>query len=125
MNPMSLAGARILIVEDSFIVADSLKDLLTAYGGSVSGMVPEIEKALAVIAEGTTDFAILDIDLKGTNVAPLARELRRRGIGFLFLSGYSDENLVPEDLRGILRLDKPVEPERLVEAILQGLGGAG
>jgi two-component SAPR family response regulator len=122
MKPLSLAGVRVLIVEDNFIVADSLKDLVTAYGGVVAGMVPDIEKALAATADGSADVAILDIDLKGTNVAPLARRLGQSGVGFVFLSGYSDESLLPEDLRGRPRLDKPVEPERLIRTILQVLG---
>lgn len=121
MEPISLEGARILIVEDSFIVADSLRELVTAYNGSVAGMAPDLDEALVVAAGGPVDCAVLDIDLKGTNVAPLARELRRRGIGVVFLSGYSDENLLPEDLRTLPRLDKPVEPERLIAVILRTL----
>jgi two-component SAPR family response regulator len=117
-KPLSLDGLRVLIVEDSFIVADSLKELVTAYGGAIAAMVPDLEKALAASADRSVDVAILDIDLKGTNVAPLAHRLQELGVGFVFLSGYGDENLLPEDLRGRPRLDKPVEPERLIRAVL-------
>jgi two-component SAPR family response regulator len=125
MKQLTLEGARVLIVEDNFVVADSLKVLVTAYGGKVAGMVPDIERALAAAADGAVDVAILDIDLKGTSVDPLARHLGERGIGFVFLSGYGDESILPEDLRGRPRLDKPVEPERLIETLLEVLGRGG
>ena len=119
---MTLEGLRVLIVEDNFIVADSLKELVTAYGGAVAAMVPDLEKALAASDERSIDVAILDIDLRGTNVAPLARRLHEQGVGFIFLSGYGDENLLPEDLRSRPRLDKPVDPDRLIRALLEVTG---
>jgi two-component SAPR family response regulator len=85
-------------------------------------MVPDLEKALAASDERAVDVAILDIDLRGTNVAPLARRLRQQGVGFVFLSGYGDENLLPEDLRARPRLDKPVDPDRLIRALLEVTG---
>ena len=119
---VSLDGLRVLIVEDNFIVADSLKELVTAYGGAVAAMVPDLEKALAACDERAVDVAILDIDLRGTNVAPLARRLHELSVGFVFLSGYGDENLLPEDLRARPRLDKPVDPDRLIRALLEVTG---
>jgi two-component SAPR family response regulator len=121
-DSVSLDGLRVLIVEDNFIVADSLKELVTAYGGAVAAMVPDLEKALAAAEERPVDVAILDIDLRGTNVAPVARRLHDQRVGFIFLSGYGDENLLPEDLRGRPRLDKPVDPDRLIRALLEVTG---
>jgi hypothetical protein len=95
---------------------------VTAYDGVVAAMVPDIERALAASADGRVDVAILDIDLRGTSVDPLARHLQERGIAFVFLSGFGDDTLLPEDLRSRPRLDKPVEPECLIEAMLRVLG---
>jgi DNA-binding LytR/AlgR family response regulator len=115
----------VLIVEDNFVVADSLRELVTAYGGSVSAMAPDVKQASHAARRCDADVALLDIDLKGENVTPLARELRRLGIASIFVSGYADEDLLPQDLRSLPRLDKPVDPERLIELMLKILGRDG
>jgi two-component SAPR family response regulator len=71
-----------------------------------------------LLADAPVDIAVLDIDLNGTSVVPLAEHLRARGIPFVFLSGYCDEDLLPQHLRGRPRFDKPVEADRLVRAML-------
>ena len=118
MNPHSLAGTSVLIVEDTYVVADALRYLIDGYGGSVSAIVPSLPRAFEALAAGPVDIAVLDINLNGTSVVPLAEHLRRLGIPFVFLSGYCDEELLPEHLRAHPRLEKPVEAERLVRAML-------
>jgi CheY-like chemotaxis protein len=117
-SPEVLGGLRILIVEDNFMVADSLKELMTAYGASVAAMVPSAAAALAAIEGQRIDVAILDIDLKDGKVDPLADRLIEHGIPFLFLTGFGDDSMLPPRLRGMPRLDKPVESERLIEELL-------
>ena len=119
MSTLALGGARILIVEDNFVVADALRYLIDGYGGSVSAIVPSVERALEALDAGRVDVAVLDINLNGTSVVPLAEHLLARGIPFVFLSGYGGEELLPEHLRSHPRFDKPVEAERLVRALLQ------
>jgi two-component SAPR family response regulator len=118
MNVLSLGGASVLIVEDNFVVADALRYLIDGYGGSVSAIVPNLQRAHEALAAGPVDIAVLDINLNGTSVVPFAEHLRARGVPFVFLSGYGGEELLPEHLRGHPRFDKPVEAERLVRAML-------
>jgi two-component SAPR family response regulator len=118
MSTLSLQGTRVLIVEDNFVVANALKYLIDGYGGSVSAMVPTLERAYEALAAARVDIAVLDINLNGTSVVPLAEHLRAKGVPFVFLTGYGDEALLPEHLRGEPRFDKPVEAERLVRAML-------
>jgi CheY-like chemotaxis protein len=117
MSPATLNGLRILIVEDNFVVADSLRFVIGGYGGAVSAIAPTIDKALAALATAPIDVAILDINLAGTNVAPFAEHLQARGVPFVFLTGYGDAELLPEALRDAPRFDKPVHAERLVAAL--------
>ena len=119
MTPLSLRDIRILIVEDNFVVADALRYLIDGYEGRVTAIVPTLERAFAAVAAGPVDVAVLDINLKGTSVVPFAEHLRNAGIPFVFLSGYRDEELLPEPLRTYPRFDKPVEPERLVATLHQ------
>ena len=85
---------------------------------AVTAIVPSVERALDVLTEGEVDVAVLDINLLGASVVPLAEYLRARGVPFLFLTGYGTGELLPEHLRGHPRLDKPVDAERLVRAML-------
>jgi DNA-binding NtrC family response regulator len=114
MNEASLRGARVLIVEDNYVVADALRFLLEGYQCQVTAMAPNLEQAFAAVAAAPIDVAILDINLNGTSVVPLADYLGERGLRFVFVSGYGDVDLLPEHLRGRPRLDKPVEGERLM-----------
>src|SRR5262245_62224655 len=118
MTPLSLAGTSVLIVEDTYVVADALRYLIDGYGGSVSAIVPSLPRAFEALAAAPVDIAVLDINLNGTSVVPLADHLRTKGVPFVFLTGYGDEALLPEHLRGQPRFDKPVEAERLVRAVL-------
>jgi len=115
----TLKGTRILIVEDNFVVADALRFMLTGYDGIVTAIVPNRERALAALAAHPVDVAILDINLNGTSVVPLAEELRTHAVPFVFLTGYGDEEVLPEHLRTHPRFDKPVEPGRLVDCLLE------
>jgi len=117
MTAPSLEGTSILIVEDNFVVADALKYLITVYEGSVAAIAPTVERALEALAAAPVDVAVLDINLKGQSVVPLADHLQAQGIPFLFVTGYADAQMLPERLREHPRLDKPVDAERLVLAI--------
>ncbi len=70
-----------------------------------------------MLARAPIDVAVLDINLSGINVAPLAEHLRTKGIPFVFLTGYGDAELLPEALRDAPRFDKPVNADRLVQAL--------
>ena len=118
MTELSLKGVRVLIVEDNYVVADALRYLIDGYDGAVTAIVPSVERALEALAANPVDIAVLDINLHGASVVPLAEHLRAQGVPFVFLTGYGDAELLPEDLRDRPRFDKPVQAERLVEALL-------
>ena len=118
MQPLSLDGLRILVVEDDYVLADALRFLLDGYGGTVAAIAPSVERALQALAAVTVDIAVLDINLHGANVAPLADHLLRLGVPFVFLTGYADAEVLPEHLRTQPRFYKPVQGDALVEAMI-------
>jgi CheY-like chemotaxis protein len=118
----SLDGLRVLVVEDNFVVADSLRTLILAYGGQVAAMVPSVADALPLLDETAIDVAILDIHLKGDKVDRLADRLLEDGIPFLFVTGYGDGSVLPQHLRDLPRLDKPVDPDLLLATLASVLG---
>jgi len=113
-----LKGKSILLVEDEFLLAIQLEDLLESRGGTVRGPYRTLDEAMEAAKRDDFDFAILDINLNGTLVYPLADDLLARGIPFLFLTGYSLANL-PERFRAVTRLSKPCDPNLLI-ATLRG-----
>ena len=109
--------ARVVVVEDSFPVADSLKYLLESGGYEVVGMAGNVRTALELIAAAPFDIAVLDINLRGEHVIPVADAIRKLGKPVIFLSGYGDVGLLPARLRDLPRLEKPVDLEALCRAV--------
>jgi DNA-binding response OmpR family regulator len=107
---------RILIVEDEFLVAMHLEDLLGEMGHHVVACAARMDKALKIAVEGDIDFAILDINLGGVKSYAVADALRRRSIPFLFASGYGPDGL-PGEYSNVITLRKPYEPGELGRAI--------
>ena len=101
-----LTGLRVLVVEDRTLVAMELEDILTALGCAVVGPVGNLEAAVKLAHEAELDAAVLDVDLDGDKVFPVAEVLRKRDIPFIFSTGYGGA-MIPAEWRGPLRLDKP------------------
>lgn len=112
-----LDGVRVLIVEDAFLVADSLRTLIDAYGGSVEAMVPSTGKAFEALEKIEVDVAILDIHLKGGKVYPFAEHLADSDIPFVFVTGYGEDPELPKRLANIPKLEKPVDCDRLLDVL--------
>lgn len=91
VTPPELAGKKVLIVEDELLVALLLEDFLLDMGCSTVGPCGSIESALEAARDWTFDLAVLDVNLDGEQVYPVAEILAQRHIPFLFLSGYGDE----------------------------------
>lgn len=120
-NP--LAGRRILIVEDEYYLAEDLAQAVRAAGGAVVGPVGNIEEAQARVAEGGFDCAVLDMNLHGQFVFPVARQLQGAGVPFLVATGYNSAAL-PPDLGSERRIEKPLDERKVIEAIAGILGEA-
>lgn len=113
-GPDYLGPCRILVVEDEAMVAMLVEDQLLEAGASVLGPAPSLAAALALLdrAEGC-DAAVLDVNLRGESVVPLADALVRRGVPFLFMTGYGDtDGLGPYARMPVLA--KPFDPLELV-----------
>lgn len=113
------SGLRILVVEDELLLAMALDDALTALGCIVS-KTPRVSEALRLAATEAIDGAILDVNIAGQESYPLAHELARRGIPFVFVTGYEASRL-PSEHRGRPMLRKPFRPadlERVMAAAL-------
>ena len=117
------ARARLIVVEDSFTVANSLKYLLETAGCEVVGMAGNVRAALDLVDTKAFDLALLDIDLHGEQVTPVAEAVLRRGRSVIFLSGYGEAEVLPPQLRRLPRLEKPVEEKELLARIEQALAG--
>jgi len=117
-----LQGLRILIVEDNFLVAENLRELLSRCGCDVVGPAPRVEQALSLVAGNELDGALLDINLGDDDCFPIAAALRARDVPFLFLTGYDDQTMIPAEYRQAPRLSKPVDEGRLVATARQMFG---
>jgi DNA-binding response OmpR family regulator len=110
------ARKRVMLVEDEFLLSAVLSADLQDFGYDVLGPYPTLSRGMEAVESESFDGAILDINLKGEMVYPLAEELLRRGIPFLFLSGYEAANM-PAAFRGHARLAKPANPAVLLRAV--------
>jgi DNA-binding response OmpR family regulator len=108
---------RILIVEDEYLVAAELSDILTAEGHTIVGLAASPDEVIGILSNGSIcDLAILDANLAGSSISPVATALERRSIPFIVVSGYSQwELLLP--LRKAPFVPKPVRREALLTAV--------
>jgi DNA-binding response OmpR family regulator len=114
---VSSAGApRILVVEDEVLLTLSLEDDLRDAGLFMLGPYTTLELALQASRSESFDLALLDVNLRGEAVFPLADELIARNIPIVFLTGYGGADL-PERFRALPRLQKPYEPSLLVRQL--------
>lgn len=89
----SLQGLRVLVVEDETLVAMLVEDYLTEIGCTVTASVRRTDKALEVIASKELDAAVLDVNVAGTDVSPVAEALSEQNIPFIFASGYGGNGI--------------------------------
>lgn len=118
----NLAGRRILVVEDSPVVAPFTADLLGELGCTVVGPAPNMASARGLIDEAEFDAAIMDVHIRGERVFALCEALEVRRIPFVLTSGYADWDM-PEQWADRPRLQKPYTMDQ-VERCLTALLGA-
>ncbi|HEX2726407.1 MAG TPA: response regulator [Beijerinckiaceae bacterium] len=116
----ALAGRRVLVVEDEYFVADDIARALHQLGADVVGPFASRDEALACFfSDDDVDIAVLDINVRGEMIYPLAEALRERGVPFVFATGYAEASL-PSTYRNIPRWEKPFDPKALAD-VLPGL----
>lgn len=122
MTTDSLAGRRILVVEDEMLIAAMIEETLQDLGCHVVGPVSKLDAALRLSCEEALDAAVLDVTIRGGQVYPVAEQLLARNIPFVLASGYGEWAL-PASLRDRPHLAKPFTPQDL-EAQVRRLCGA-
>jgi CheY-like chemotaxis protein len=112
----STAGPpSILIVEDETLLAMMLEDVFTDIGWMVTAAAT-VPQALDLIGDGRIDVALLDVNLAGHEVFPVADALALRGIPFVFATGYGPTGIRP-DLRANLIITKPYRVAEVLQQV--------
>ena len=119
-----LRGARILIVEDEYYLADDLASALRSAGAEIVGPAGTLEEAQAFVEGDGFDCAVVDMNLRGDMAFPIADRLREAGIPFLIATGYNEASL-PERFADVPRVEKPSDTRTVVEAIPALLAAEG
>jgi CheY-like chemotaxis protein len=109
-------GLRLLIVEDEYFLAQDLADQFQNLEVEVVGPAGTVAEALRVLASSEVQGAILDVNLRGERVYPVADMLRQRNVPFIFASGYGSE-LEPTEYANVPRCIKPVDFAILARAL--------
>jgi CheY-like chemotaxis protein len=117
-GPMS--GMTVLVVEDDFIVAYDMQMMLEEQGARVLGPASSLEEAQELVRKERPTVAVLDVNLNGDYVFPLAAELLAKEVPFLFATAYADdERMFPQATRSAPRLAKPVLPNVLIAQLMR------
>ncbi len=110
------ASKRVLIVEDELMIRMLLEGMLTDLGHSVAAEAGGLDEAISLAKQAEFDVAVLDVNLNGTPVTPVVEILVKRGLPFIFASGYGQRGL-PEAYRTAPILQKPFQADALDAAI--------
>jgi CheY-like chemotaxis protein len=121
--PRTAGGKRVLVVEDELMIRMLLEGMLTDLGHTVAAEAGSIEEALSLAKQGDFDVAVLDVNLNNQPITPVAEALVKRGVPFVFASGYGQRG-VPEAFRQSPTLQKPFQIEALAQAIDAALAKA-
>jgi DNA-binding response OmpR family regulator len=104
---------RLILIEDNFPIAEGLKYLVESAGYTVVATAGSVADGLTIAGATDFDVALLDIDLRGESVAPVAEKALTRGKSVIFLSGYGETDMLPQRFQTLPRLEKPVDSEAL------------
>jgi CheY-like chemotaxis protein len=106
----------VLVVEDESLVFWMVEDMLRDLGCEIAASASSVREALVVVETGEFDIALLDVNLAGEKVFPVAEALLGRAIPFVFTTGYGIEG-IREDLRKNPVIAKPFTAEDLEKAM--------
>ncbi len=115
--PSHLLGRTVLLVEDEMMIAWDMEQTLTAAGMRVLGPAASVDSALDLIKGQRPDAAILDLNLRGELVTPVARRLRELGVPFVLSTAYNHLRGDDAEFSGIENLGKPLASSRCVEVL--------
>jgi CheY-like chemotaxis protein len=112
----ALTGKQILVVEDEYLLAQDIAAALRRRGAAVLGPVATIQAAADLIARQRIDAAVLDVNLQGDLVYPVADALTERNVPYVFATGY-DRAALPSRYSHIPLLQKPIEATRIASLL--------
>jgi len=116
------ASRSILIVEDEPLIAMMLEDFLDSLGHKVSGTCDNVQCALDEVEKGGFDLAILDVNLKGENVWPVATRLREKNVPFVIATG-GHVDPPPAEFANVPVIEKPYTVDRVTPALEAAFAG--
>ena len=118
----AIAGRRVLIVEDESLVAMLLETILEDMGCVPVGPAATVDEGLQLVGgDEPIDAALLDVNVAGTQVFPIAEALKARGVPFVFSTGYGEGGL-PDEWRGQPTLQKPFTESAVRDALMKAMG---
>lgn len=118
----SSRSLSVLVVEDEFLIAMDIEALLAANGHEVVGTAATVAAALRLLETLRPDVAVLDGNLRGEAVSPVAFRLQDLSVPFVLASAYSFSNVDgSEVLASAVNIGKPIREERLIEALHQAV----
>ena len=115
-DTMVLHGKKVLVVEDRYLIARDLCRVVQALGGEAIGPAGDISSAQRSVEQARVDLALVDLNLRNKSAATLIRQLAHQGIPFILATGYQDW-VLPRELRGAPRVEKPVSTRELRQVI--------
>lgn len=121
-QPARIEGLRVLIVEDALLLALELEAGLTEAGAEVVGSAGDLEEAKRMSALAV-DAAVLDANLNGESVQPVAEALAARRVPFVFATGYGDDKVMPQNFDAPV-IRKPYDVTQVVAALAEVTGRA-
>ena len=111
-----LKGVRVLVVEDEYLVAVLIEEILQSAGCIVMGPIPRLREALDAVDHDDYDAAVLDVNLAGERINPVADALSERNVPFLFVTGYGTSAL-PNEYAERPHVCKPFRMAELISAL--------
>jgi DNA-binding NtrC family response regulator len=111
-----LAGLTVLVVEDDYYQASDTQEAFELAGANVAGPFSTVSAAIAAIECTTPDCAVIDINLGHGPQFDLARELKKKGIPTVLVSGYQP-TMIPPDLQHLAYVEKPTDHSALIRAV--------
>jgi DNA-binding response OmpR family regulator len=119
---LSLKGVRVLVVEDSWHVANAMKSALEQVGMDVSGPAATVAEARRLVSEDMPSVAVVDVNLSGEMTCGLIGELHNRGVRVIVVSGYAAPPVPADKVAAILQ--KPFSGSELLAALHVGRSAA-
>jgi DNA-binding response OmpR family regulator len=117
-------GGSVFLVEDEVMIRMMVADMLEELGYRVAAEAGDIGEAIRLAQSTDFDFAILDVNVNGKVISPVADLIEAKGRPFIFATGYGSSGL-PEEYRDRPALQKPFQLETLSKTIDAALRGGG